>query len=194
MLEAAHTLIYERGFKGVSMDAIADAAKVKKPTLFHYFPTKESLGLAVFEHATKGFAERWAKRLEGRDPIAVVERMFDDCREGMEECACCGGCFVGNLAQELSDHSERIRRQVAKHLEAWQAQLAAYFASLKDSGWFARSFDPEAGAQAVLALFEGALLFAKATRRTETIDNAKKMAIRYLEGCKRKGDTPSHTD
>jgi TetR/AcrR family transcriptional regulator, transcriptional repressor for nem operon len=181
MLEAAHKLIYERGFKGVSMDTIAEAAKVKKPTLFHYFPTKESLGLAVFEHATQGFHERWASRLSAEhDPISAVERMFDDTREGMEQCACAGGCFVGNLAQELSDHSERIRRKVAEHLQAWQAQFTDYFAACKAAGWFSKDFEPEVGAQSVLSLYEGALLFAKATRRPDALDNAKKMAVGYL--------------
>jgi TetR/AcrR family transcriptional regulator, transcriptional repressor for nem operon len=186
MLEAAHALIYRKGFKGVSMDMVAHAARVKKPTLFHYFPTKEALGLAVFEHATKGFHERWTERLsETDDPLKAVERMFDETRKGMESCACAGGCFVGNVAQELSDQSERIRRKVAEHLDGWTGQVAEYLARCKEKGFFDAGFEPEAGARAVLSLFEGALLFAKATRRPETIENAKKMAVGYLRAHKR---------
>ena len=57
ILCSAHRLIYKSGFKGVSMEDIAEAAGIKKANLFHYYPTKEALGLAVFDFAVQGSME-----------------------------------------------------------------------------------------------------------------------------------------
>jgi AcrR family transcriptional regulator len=43
ILTAAQTLFLERGFEGVSVDAIAEAAGVAKATVYARFPDKESL-------------------------------------------------------------------------------------------------------------------------------------------------------
>jgi TetR/AcrR family transcriptional regulator len=51
ILEAARELFLERGLRGVSMEEVAGAAGIKKANLFHYYPRKESLELAVLEQA-----------------------------------------------------------------------------------------------------------------------------------------------
>jgi TetR/AcrR family transcriptional repressor of nem operon len=186
ILESAQDLIYRYGFKGVSMEDIAEAAQIKKPNLFHYYPTKERLGLAVFDYATRGFHERWAARLDrAADPMKTIGDLFDRTMEGMEECGCCGGCFIGNLAQELSDHSEALRERLSNHFESWHKQLANFLEEHKASGYFQSTFDPDAAAQAVLASFEGALLIAKATRRAAALANARVMAVGFLDASRR---------
>jgi TetR/AcrR family transcriptional regulator, transcriptional repressor for nem operon len=189
ILEAAHDLFYTNGFKGVSMDDVAVSAGIKKANLFHYYPTKERLCLAVFEWATRGFQERWAARLRAdQDPIALIGDLFDNTRRGMQKQGCCGGCFIGNIAQEVSDSSEAVRQEVAAHLKAWHRQLTTYFSRHQAAGYFHRDFNASAAAQAVLCLFEGALLFAKATRDAQALGHAKRMAISFLEG--ERGESP----
>jgi AcrR family transcriptional regulator len=43
ILAAASEMISEKGFKSVTMGEIARRAKVGEDTIYHYFPTKESL-------------------------------------------------------------------------------------------------------------------------------------------------------
>ena len=47
VLEGAHRVFLEHGFEGASVDEIARAAQVSKATLYSYFPTKESMFIAV---------------------------------------------------------------------------------------------------------------------------------------------------
>ena len=49
LLSAARRLFAEHGFHGTSVGDIADAAGLRKPSLFHHFPTKEALYRAVME-------------------------------------------------------------------------------------------------------------------------------------------------
>ena len=104
ILKAALSLMRERGFNAVSMDDVAREAGIKKANLFHYFPTKEALGLAVFDHAAAKVREDVREQLgEGRDPIRQVAAMFNALEKSMGQRRCRGGCPIGNLAMELSD-------------------------------------------------------------------------------------------
>src|SRR6476659_1248235 len=89
IVEEGHDLMYCAGYKGASMDDVAEAAGVKKANLFHYYPTKEALGLAVFEYATRGFAEKLAMKLgDGSDPLQFVAAMLEDTFSRMRRCEC----------------------------------------------------------------------------------------------------------
>ncbi|MFJ3644232.1 TetR/AcrR family transcriptional regulator [Streptomyces sp. NPDC090108] len=74
--DAAVSLFLERGFDNVSVNEIAAAAEISKPTLFRYFPTKEDLVLHRFaDH--QGEAAR-VVRDRGSDvgPVTALHRHF----------------------------------------------------------------------------------------------------------------------
>lgn len=184
ILDVAHQLFLERGLKGVSMDDVASAAGLKKANLFHYYPSKECLELAVLEQAAGEMKEQVRAQLSanGRDPVGAVASMFEQAGRGMRERRCRGGCFLGNLAQEASDHNETIRVKVSDFLRYWTDQLASFLDRGRASGYFRPELEPRTAAEAILALFEGALLFSKASRRPDPVESSKRMAVAYLEG------------
>jgi TetR/AcrR family transcriptional regulator, transcriptional repressor for nem operon len=184
ILEAAQRLFHASGLQGVSMDAVAAAAGLKKANLFHYYPTRAALELAVVEIAVQQMKEQLRAHFPagGGDPAAKVAAMFDEAGQSMQESQCTGGCFIGNLALEASDRDEVLRQKIADLLEFWTSQLATFLAAARDRGALRPSFDPRGGAIALVALFEGALLCAKATRRPETLRNVRDAALVYLGG------------
>ena len=60
ILHEAEQLFFARGLKGVSMDEVAAAAGVKKANLFHYYPSKEALEVAVLDRFGASLRERVA--------------------------------------------------------------------------------------------------------------------------------------
>lgn len=184
ILEAARELFLERGLKGVSMDEVASAAGIKKANLFHYYPSKECLELAVLDLAAAEMKEQVQAQLstKARDPVRAVASMFEQAGQGMRERRCRGGCFLGNLAQEASDHNETIRVKVSEFLRYWTDQLAGFLDRGRAAGYFRPELEPRTAAEAILALFEGALLFSKASRRPDPVESSKRMAVAYLEG------------
>jgi AcrR family transcriptional regulator len=52
IVDAARHLILKNGFKGMTMEAIAREARIAKPTLYAYFPDKESVYGAILETLT----------------------------------------------------------------------------------------------------------------------------------------------
>lgn len=186
ILEAARRLFYEGGYKGVSMDAVAFKAGIKKANLFHYYPTKEDLGLAVFQRACEMHRRTVADRFAAGkgDPISAVRRMFEETGAWMEGKGCSGGCFIGNLAQEMSDHNERMRRLLAEHFGSWTEQVASFLNRARLKGYFQKEFIPQAAAESLIALFQGALLVCKARKEPCALMNAGRMAGRYLKSYK----------
>jgi TetR/AcrR family transcriptional regulator, transcriptional repressor for nem operon len=179
ILQSAYELIFKFGFKGVSMDDIARAAGIKKANLFHYFPTKEVLGLAVFQYATRCTGVCREAPVTS-DPLESVKEMFDRAAVQMRDNCCSGGCIVGNMAQELSDYNENLRKSVAAYIEQWRQRLASFLEDHRANGFFRPDFPAQEAAQSLLALFEGAMLVAKASRSLDPIENAKQMALTYL--------------
>lgn len=184
ILEVARLLFHERGLRGASMDEVAGAAGIKKANLFHYYPSKEALELAVLEQAGVEMKEQVDEQLSPkvRDPVGAVALMFEQAGRGMRERRCRGGCFLGNVAQEASDHNEAIRVRVSEFLHYWTEQLACFLDRARASGYFRPELEPRPAAEAILALFEGALLFSKASRRADPVESSKRMAVAYLEG------------
>ena len=178
----AQELYYEHGMRGVSMDAVAVAAGLKKANLFHYFPTRSALQLAVIDLASQGMREEVRRHCQrARHPIRAVARMFDEARSAMGARGCRGGCLLGNLAQELSDGDEPARRKLAEQLAFWRDQVAQLLERGRQRGFFRRELNSRGAAEAILALFEGSLLFAKAHKTTDAIRSARRMATGYLE-------------
>ena len=182
ILDAAHRLFYTSGLNAVSMDAVASAAGIKKANLFHYYPSKAALELAVLDRAAQGMNERIASvARQSFDPASAVQRIFDEAAGLMRQSDCRGGCFFGNLAQETADGNETIRRKVAEHLQAWTTALAAFLERWRQAGYFREDFQPDMAAQAILSLLEGALLFSKASKSPEPVTSARHLAEKYLE-------------
>ncbi|MEV5936534.1 TetR/AcrR family transcriptional regulator [Streptomyces sp. NPDC093250] len=74
--DAAVSLFLERGFDRVSVNDIAAAADVSKPTLFRYFPTKEDLVLHRFTDHLGEAARVVRDRTPDVDPVTALHRHF----------------------------------------------------------------------------------------------------------------------
>ena len=75
ILDAAATLISERGFTSTSVDEVIKAAKLSgKSHFYHYFKSKDELGYEVLNRQFERFAERGLAIL--REPmIDPLERL-----------------------------------------------------------------------------------------------------------------------
>ncbi len=187
ILQTAGQIMLQKSYKGMSMDDLANSLSMKKANLFHYFESKEALALAVVDNVAICMQNEIADTLSNRtcDPILTVMKMFDRNAEKMMSSHCCGGCLLGNLAQELSDQSECIRAKVKQYLQFWSQSIAALLKHYEDQGYFTEELVPAEAAESILYLLEGATLFCKAQKNTDAYEHSKKMTKRYLESYKR---------
>lgn len=183
ILDAALELIHERGYRDVSMDEVAAAAGLKKANLFHYYRTKENLGLAALDLAVRRQRDQVAERFSRApgDPIQTIAAMFSETAEGMRRAGCHRGCLIGNLAQELSDYNEKFRGRLQEYLEYWAGELADMLERARRGGYFRRGFRPREAATALISLYEGATTVTKTRREPAALEAAGRMAVDYLK-------------
>src|ERR1051325_8689685 len=95
ILDAAQHLIQTRSLHGFSFQDIANRVGIRKPSLYHYFDSKDALAVAVLERAAEWVRTRLAKA-EGKYPAARLERYFEMFRDihGKGERMCPGGSFA----------------------------------------------------------------------------------------------------
>ena len=147
---------------------ICEAAKVKKGSFYHFFPSKRDLALATIE-------AQWGNvRAELMDPAFATDapplerigRFFTmTCayqEASRDENGQIRGCPFGNLAIELSAHEKAIREE----LENIYSQMAGYIE--RALAEYSPASDLRAGADELLAFHQGAVLLAK-TRNDPTL-------------------------
>ena len=74
ILQAALEVFSQRGFRGSTVDRIAERAGLSKPNLLYYYPSKEAIYVAVLEDTLEFWLEPLAALDPEGDPIAEIGR------------------------------------------------------------------------------------------------------------------------
>jgi AcrR family transcriptional regulator len=75
--DVATELFFARGFDAVTIEEIAAAANVSKPTVFNYFARKEDLFLDREDDVKLLLREALGERPKGQSPIDALRRLVD---------------------------------------------------------------------------------------------------------------------
>ena len=81
------------------------------------------------------------------------------------------GCVWGNLANELADHSEAVRRELADGLAAWSGMVAALVAEAQRHGETAAAGDPEVLGRFIVNSWEGAVTRCRVVKTDQPMDD-----------------------
>ena len=158
ILKTARKLMLKYGYAATSIDDICSKAGVTKGSLYHFFATKEELGLAVLN----GFYEEGVARVASgayagmNDPYQRLLGLFDHL-EAIGPELWRNGCLMGNFACELADSSQIIRQRVAEMFEELMNRLAPTFGPIARGGREAEEL-----AEQLLMVIEGAVVMARA--------------------------------
>ncbi|MEU5401595.1 TetR/AcrR family transcriptional regulator [Streptomyces sp. NPDC005963] len=76
LIDAAIALFAERTYEGTQMPAVAQRAGVGVGSIYRYFPSKEALGNAAFQHAKRDLLRRLADAVEEGGPTTSIRVEF----------------------------------------------------------------------------------------------------------------------
>jgi TetR/AcrR family transcriptional regulator, transcriptional repressor for nem operon len=167
LLRAAFEEIYRRGFQAASLDTILAQAGVTKGALYHHFPTKAALGLAVVDEVVKGLLlERWLGVLHAQpgDPVTALQGTLRHRAANLTAGEIELGCPLNNLAQEMSPLDEQFRRSVDATFETWREGFAEVLARGQAEGSVRRDVDAKKVATFIVAAVEGSYGLAKSAQ------------------------------
>jgi TetR/AcrR family transcriptional regulator, transcriptional repressor for nem operon len=194
LLMAAFDEIYRRGFQAASLDLILAKAGMTKGALYHHFPDKAALGLAVVNEVVKGLLlERWLGLLEQYpgDPLTALQRTlrYRATNPGINEIEL--GCPLNNLAQEMSPLDDRFRRAINATFDAWREGFARKLERGQAEGTVRRDVDAYKVASFVVAAVEGSFGLAKSARNAGMVRSNLELLSVFLDGLRpaRKGPT-----
>jgi AcrR family transcriptional regulator len=120
ILKVAATLFAERGYDSVSINDIGFAAGVTGPAVYRYFPSKEALLVAIYQHLYRRNSEGLSSALaEGRSPAETLERLIDlQIRLATEEPEKIR--IVASEERHLPEaEAEELDREMRKALRIW---------------------------------------------------------------------------
>lgn len=167
-MDAAQDLVMQQGFAGTSVDAVLGRASATKGAFFHHFPTKEALGRALVERYARDDAdllERTAARAEaeGRDPVGrlvLFVRLLEEADGGADPGD--PGCLFATFLYERQLVDPDTRRLIAESMHLWRERVAAMIRAAAEARAPRRPVDPDALADQLLTVVEGAFVMARA--------------------------------
>lgn len=187
IIDQAEHLIHLRGYRATSLDDIAKACRMTKANLFHHYGSKEELGLAVLDAKIADYRQRRIENgCRGREPVAAVDCLFKEARKLFSGNGCRAGCFVGNIALEMSDINDSFRERAGLFFEEWSRHFAQCLRLAKARGEFEASLNPTASAEAIISLYEGAIMLARTRRDPGVFSRVGKLACALIEQQKKK--------
>jgi AcrR family transcriptional regulator len=170
ILGAAFEEIQAVGFRAASLEHILARAGVTKGALYHHFPNKQALGLAVIDEliwpeASGSFA------ILADESVNPVEALIGFVREEIAEAAADGhlhGCPVCNLVQDMAAIDEEFRLRLLRIQNGWREAIANALRRGQRQGTVRKGIDAERMAAVLVAAYEGANVLAKAAQDDKT--------------------------
>jgi AcrR family transcriptional regulator len=187
IIEAARELFYKQGYTATGIAQILKASGANSGSLYHFFPSKEDLLVAVLEKYKSMLEPQVLKPSYERvsDPIERIFAVLDGYRQWLLATDFELGCPIGNLALEVGNSHPRARALITENLDAWCDAIRRLIEDA--SGRLPDDVDPPALAKHVLAIMEGAVMLSRAYRNFEPFDQAIGHLRDYFDRLVRQG-------
>ena len=177
----AMQLFWEKGYASTSIADILKAANANSGSLYHFFPGKQDLLIAVLDMYLAGIDEMLLNPLweNVSDPIDRVFALLNGYRDHLAATDCQYGCPIGYLALELHEPDPPVREKIAANFTQWVDRVET---CLNDAGKrLPKNLDRRALAHFVLTTMEGAVMQARTYRTLDAFDTSIKQLRAYVD-------------
>lgn len=164
LLDAALSLIREKGYSSTSVDELCAQAGVTKGAFFHHFKSKDALAIAAANHwseITGAFFET-APYHKHSDPLNRVLGYLDFRKAILSGEIAEFTCLAGTMVQEIYHTHPGIREACAASISAHAAKVEADIAAAMKRYRIRASWTAESLALHTQAVLQGAFIMAKA--------------------------------
>lgn len=175
IMQAASTLFYQEGVQNVGIDRIITESGVAKMSLYNHFKSKDALIAAWLQQRDVNWRDWFQKTVE-KQAAAPAERllaMFDVLEEWFSQPDFRGCAFI-NSSVELVDPEHPGYQVAIEHQQA----LYGYILHLVQA---AELDHPNAVAEQLLLLVEGAIVVAMMRRSPAAATHAKTAAAMLIQ-------------
>jgi TetR/AcrR family transcriptional repressor of nem operon len=180
ILEHAAELIYTKGVHATNNEQLRRAAGISGSQLNHYFPTKESLVLAVIQWQadrvlTFHRSERFT-HFDSLDSLREWAGYYIAYEHSYQE-----GCSLGSLASEIIKTDLDVRTELANAFEQWRNIFRDGLQRMQTLGRLRADADPTRLAYLLLSAHQGGTLLAQVARDITPLKHALQAAIDHVQ-------------
>lgn len=168
ILDAGMNVMYARGYNATGMQDIATAAGMTKGAIYGYFEGKEDFAVQSIRHYTDKMVHYLEQALlhdEGR-ALGRLRTMWSDWAKNQFTKYNGCGCFAANMSQEMSNHSEAIRKATKESLDSLEKVYKKCLDLARAEGDLAADADTRFLASFVFNGWQGSMLRAKAEKNS----------------------------
>lgn len=148
ILTHATRLFAEQGYDGTSVQEIADAVGIRKPSLLYHFKSKDQLR----ENVISEMLAHWNAVLPGLLLKASTEERFDATMEALTEFFIEDPDRARLFLRETLDRPDSMKSMLAQFVRPWVNLLGEQLNRAKNQGLVREQVDPQAYAVEVITM------------------------------------------
>jgi AcrR family transcriptional regulator len=172
ILSVAARLFEAHGFEGTAVASILREADVNSGSLYHFFPSKDALLVAVLEKYVDtlepGLLEAAGRAAD--DPVEKVFALLELYRGRLLVSRFTRGCPVGDLSLEVGNRIPEAAPPIRLYFERWAERVESW---LTEAGRrLPDPLDRRALAEHFLSTLEGAVMQARAVGAIAPFDHS----------------------
>ena len=160
ILKEALRFFSERGFEGTSLQCIADAVGIQKPSLIYHFPSKDDLRQKVVESLVVYWKNELPRMLTANDsePDRLVSTMNSLVNFFLEDVN-----RARLVVREMMDRPEETFALLGEHVSPWTRLIGDYLRMGQQSGVYRKDVNPDAYIVQVMVMVVSAVALGNVT-------------------------------
>lgn len=179
LLKSSYNLFLSKGYNATTVDEICQSSGVSKGSFFHYFKSKEELGLEVlkwyYTYATNLIMS--GSFISEPDPLKRVFSFIDH-TESISKTLWGNGCLLGSFVTDLSASNKKVSAKISKIFSGLTEGLANIFYAVASKN---KKVTATELAEQYLLVIEGGIILAKAKNDWGKVLRAIHNFRNYLE-------------
>ncbi len=183
LIEATFHEVFTTGYSAASLSNILNRAEVKKGAMYHYFPSKKDMVLAMIDEKLEQRVEKRWKPVVDADGnlIDVLISILQDTKGfNLTE-----GCPLGNLLQESLDQDEDFANILNSILDKWKEIFTKILQNAKEKNQINKNIDTVQCSTFLIASIEGAILLSKKSNDNKDFEDCMIQLTNYLNSLRK---------
>lgn len=181
IVRTAMELFWAKGFQSTSIADILSRTQVHSGSLYHFFPGKQQLLVAVLEAYRDGIRQwllepAWAGV---DDPKERIFALLNGYRTQLAASGFAYGCPIGNLALELHEPDPEVRELLSANFDNWVTAIEGCLDAMGTR--LPTTLDRRALAEFILTVMEGAVMQARTHQDIGVYDRNVETLRAHLE-------------
>lgn len=172
-----------KGFYNTGIQEILEKADTPKGSFYHYFKSKDDLGLEVIEYYTDTITSIFEHYLKDTKvaPLQRLENLITFYVRHFRKKNYMLGCPIGNFSLEVSDLNESFREKLNHSINTLVELIESCLNEAKYIGTISADIDTKQTAEFIFQGFEGALLRMKVVKSDRPIIVFKDTIMKLLK-------------